>query len=122
MRQGTQDRDVMNDSDAPIQNPDRIDIVGLCQSGGLDLVIVVGAPLDGSDDTLHLLAQKVRNYLTEIAAGELLERYPEAIPGPFRILILCKHAIDAAALGLINALEAEAATQNVALELETTDS
>lgn len=112
----------MNDSDAPIQNPDRIDIVGLCQSGGLDLVIVVSAPLDGSDDTLHRLAQKVRNYLTEIAAGELLERYPEAIPGPCRILILCKHAIDAAALGLINALEAEAATQNVALELETTDS
>jgi hypothetical protein len=71
-------------ADAPIQNPDRIDIVGLCQSGGLDLVSVVGAALDGSDDTLHGLAQKVRNFPTEIAAGELPERCPEVIPGPDR--------------------------------------
>jgi hypothetical protein len=109
------------DSDAPIQNLDRIDIVGVRKNGGLDLAIIVSGPLDGSDETLHLLAQKVRNYLTEIAAGELLERYPEAMPGPFRILIFCKHPIDAIALGLIHALEAEAAAQDVMLELETAE-
>jgi hypothetical protein len=98
---------VVPDPDAPSRNLSRIDIVGVCQNGGLDLALIVSAPLDGSDETLHRLAQKVRNYLTEIAAGELLERYPEATPGPFRILIFCKHAIDAAALGLIHALESD---------------
>ena len=112
---------MQTDPDTPIQNLDRIDIVGVRKDGGLDLAIIVKGPLDGTDETLHQLAQKVRNYLTEIAAGELLERYPEAMPGIFRVLIFCKYPIDAVALGLIHALESEAADQDVLLVLETTE-
>jgi hypothetical protein len=53
----------------PIQNVDSIDIVGLRNDAGIDLVVLCSGPLDGSAETLRALREKVRGYI-EAACSE----------------------------------------------------
>jgi hypothetical protein len=50
----------------PIQNLESVDITGKRKDGGVDLVIVVSQPLDGSDETLSAIRRKVEIYLAVI--------------------------------------------------------
>ena len=47
----------------PLSDAANLDVAGVRQTGGVDLVIACSGPLDESDQTIELLSQKVRNYL-----------------------------------------------------------
>jgi hypothetical protein len=98
----------------PIQNLDRFDLIGERVDGGVDLVVVCSGPLDSSPDTLNRLGCKVRNYLREIASETFRARFGDA---SIAIFLSCAHPVSAAAGGLINVLETEAASQGVTLRL-----
>jgi len=103
--------------DAPIQNLDRIDIVGTRRDAGIDLVVVCSGPLDESADTLARLNQKVHGYLDTACSGGLWKAYPKALPGPIRIFLSCAHPISTGAQGLINSLKHEAEARGVELRV-----
>ena len=54
----------------PIQDPEGVDITGKRKDGGVDLVIVVSQPLDGSADTLAMIRRKIAYYLDVIDLPE----------------------------------------------------
>lgn len=101
----------------PIQNLDRIDIVGERNDGGVDLVIVVSAPIDGSPSTLSLLERKIRSYIAELGSSEFKEKYPQRDERSNSIVVVSEHAIDALALGVIERLKPIAKTAGATLEL-----
>jgi hypothetical protein len=107
----------MGDAYPPIENIETFDIVGVRKDGGIDAVVVCSGPLDGSPQTIWLLGVKVRNYLKDIASDGFRECYGG---GPVRILICCEHLVSAAAQALVEALQAEAAGQDVQLQLVAT--
>jgi hypothetical protein len=107
----------MNDFEPPIQNLENIDVLGKMANGGVDMVIVASAPLDGSADTLAKLDRKIRNYLAETESPEFRAEFASAFPGKVRIVVVCEHSVDVAARGLIAALRVDAAARGVVLEL-----
>jgi hypothetical protein len=107
----------MQHFEPPIQNLANIDIIGERHDGGVDLAIIAAGPLDASAETLAALDQKIRNYLREINSDGFRAKYSTAFPGKVRIIVYCQHAIDMAALGLIEALRTQAQSQGVTLEL-----
>lgn len=54
----------------PIQELESVDLTGKRRDGGVDLLIVVSQPLDGSADTLAAIRQKVAYYLDVIDLPE----------------------------------------------------
>ena len=102
----------------PIQNLDSLDIVGVRKRGGLDLVVVVSGPLDGGADTLRRVSEKLRTYIDAAASGKLEGAYPDAHPGPIRIIVRCRHAIDTAVLGLIRSIGRDAKLKGTSVELD----
>jgi hypothetical protein len=102
----------------PIQNLDKLDIVGERMDGGLDLVIVASGPLDESPDTLHALRHKILNYLTEAGSPTLRSRYSIRSGAKIRIVVNCQHSISGAAMREIEQLMTTARDANLTLELE----
>ena len=103
----------MSNADTPVTNPDRFDVVGVRNDGGVDAVVSCQGPLDDSAQTLWLLGQKVRNYLREIPSDDFRAKYGT---GPVRILISCRHDVSSSAGALISSLQGEAAAQSVDLQ------
>lgn len=69
----------MNESRTqPISDADNLDVVGVREDGGIDLVITCSGPLDDSNETVELLGQKVRNYaqLASPAADDFRQEEP----------------------------------------------
>ena len=62
-------------SESPIQNLDRIDMLGRREDGGVDLVIVVSGPLENTANHLERIEVKVRNYIREIGSPQFLESF-----------------------------------------------
>ena len=107
----------MPDFEPPIQNLGNIDVLGVRKDGGVDLVVVASAPLDGSADTLSNLDRKIRGYIAEVGLKSFREQYPGAVPGKIRIQVVCEHSVDMAARGLIEALKPAALANGATLEL-----
>ena len=101
----------------PIQDVDTIDIVGVRNDAGMDLVVVCSGPLDGSSETLTTLREKVRGYIKEACSEHIWNAYPSAAIGPIGIYISCEHSVSAPALRAIDLLVREAASKGVALRL-----
>lgn len=78
-------------NEAPIQNLDAIDIVRRRQDGGVDLFIVVSAPLTGSGEHQALLLDKIDAYLRRIESPEFQEEMGEPSPKRTRIVVQCAH-------------------------------
>jgi len=85
----------------PIQNLESLDIVGDRSDGGVDLVIVVSGPLDGSPATLSLLERKIRNYIAELASNEFRKKYRPPKNCGNSIFIFSEYPIDPLALAAI---------------------
>ena len=85
----------------PIQNLESLDIVGDRNDGGVDLVIVVSGPLDGSPTTLSLLERKIRNYITELASSEFRAKYRPPKNCGNSIYVVSEYPIDPLALAVI---------------------
>jgi hypothetical protein len=104
-------------SSSPIQNVESIDVVGVRNDAGLDLVVSCSGPLDGSSRTLTALREKVQGYIKAACSEQIWDAYPSAKEGPIRIYISCEHSVSAPALRLIDLLINEAASKGVVLRL-----
>jgi hypothetical protein len=101
----------------PIQELDRLDIIGKRQDGGLDLAIVASQPLDDTPETLESIRHKVHTYLQAIA----LEKFQVEMGHPplerTTIVIHCEHQIHPAAMAVIEKCKTLAAARGVRLEV-----
>ena len=101
----------------PIQNLESLDIVGDRNDGGVDLVIVVSGPLDGSPTTLSLLESKVRNYITELASSEFRAKYRPPKNCKNAICVVSAYPIDPLALAVIERLKPIAGRVGASIEV-----
>jgi hypothetical protein len=92
-------------------------VLGVRNDGDVDLAIVASGPLDASADTLHRLDRKIRGYIAEVGSMAFREESSGAVPGKIRIMVVCEHAVDMAAQGLIEALKPAALANGATLEL-----
>lgn len=103
---------------APIANLDAIDVVGVRQDGGLDLVISCSGPLDCSAETLKALCTKITNYLREIREAQsptLFERYNCVSSASVRIIISCAYTMHQDVLQIIDRMKQIASSMGVEL-------
>lgn len=104
----------------PIQNVDSIDVIGERKDGGVDLAVVASGPLDGSSATLAYLERKIRNYITEVASDEFGRRFPSAVAGKVRILVICEYDVDDRARLVVERLQSIARTVGADLQIQRT--
>jgi predicted Zn-dependent peptidase len=100
----------------PLSDADNLDVAGIRQTGGVDLVIACSGPLDESDQTIELLSQKVRNYL-QLALNPNLFTHFKAENGPVRVFVSCEFAVSARAGKTLDSLREELASHAVELRL-----
>jgi hypothetical protein len=103
----------------PLTDADNLDLVGVRQAGGVDLVVSCSGPLDESDQTIELLSQKIKNY-AQLALNPNLFTHYNAESGPVRIFVSCEFAVSSRAGKTIEALREELAAQAVELRLVKT--
>ncbi|MEI6233404.1 MAG: DUF6572 domain-containing protein [Planctomycetota bacterium] len=73
----------------PIQNPDAIDIIGRRVDGGVDMMLVASAYLDGSPSTQQLLKDKLDTYLAVLADPQFIHEFGPPTPTSAHIIIRC---------------------------------
>jgi hypothetical protein len=103
-------------SESPIQNLDRIDLLGRRKDGGVDLVIVVSGPLENTADHRERVETKVRAYVRELSSPGFSAEFPDG-EGRRKILLVTEHAVDQAVLALIDSLRRCAADAGSDLEI-----
>jgi hypothetical protein len=101
----------------PIQQLDRVDLVGKRRDGGVDLVIVASQPIDDGPETLGSIRQKVGTYLAVIGSEEFQAEMGHPPRDKTAIIIVCEHPIHPRALATIAQCRAAAAAQGVRLEV-----
>lgn len=100
----------------PIQNIDRIDVLGKQSDGSVDLVIVTSGPLDGSPTTLAFLERKIRNYIAEVGSPQFRSEFG---PVEARVSVVCEYDVDDRAKSLIERLKPIAREAGTSLELRS---
>jgi Family of unknown function (DUF6572) len=63
--------------EAPIQNFESIDIVGVKPDGSVDLCIIASSYLDASEEHCNMLKRKIQVYVDEILSDTWTEKYGE---------------------------------------------
>jgi hypothetical protein len=91
----------------PIHDVTTIDVMGQRIDGGLDMVIVVEGPLEGTTEDLAQVAAKVRNYLREAMDTSFQREYGIQRLAQVTILFESKYAIDPAVDVLLSRLAKE---------------
>jgi len=77
--------------ETPIQNPDAIDAVVRRDDGGVDLLILVSAPLSDTGEHQSLLLDKIDAYLERIESPDFRAEIGEPAPDRTRIVVQCAH-------------------------------
>jgi hypothetical protein len=77
----------------PIQNIDQFDIVGRRNDGGMDLIVVVSAPLLDEERHRRLLQEKVEAYARAIGGPQFRPEFGISESSPVRILIISDHPV-----------------------------
>lgn len=103
-------------SEPPIQNLDRIDLMGRRKDGGVDLVIVVSGPLQDIETHLDGVERKIAAYIHAISSPQFAEEFPQS-DAARRILLVTEHAIDPAVIALIDSLRRTAVDAGAALDI-----
>jgi hypothetical protein len=106
-------------TDHPLQNLDQIEIVGKRHDGGIDLVIVVSAPLVACELHKRLLRAKVEAYAREVRTQQFREEVGLHESGGIRILIVSDHFVDAAMRDFVESLEPIAGEVGLTLQLKS---
>lgn len=101
--------------DDPIQNLDKIDIVGERKDRGVDLVIVVSSALTDSDYHEQLLKTKIQGYTDTIFLDEWIAKYGQ---GNSHIYIKAQEMPGQEMINLIGAIKKHLKEFNVDLWLE----
>ncbi len=103
----------------PLTDGDNLDIVGVRQAGGVDLVVSCSGPLDESDQTIELLSHKIRSY-AQLASKPNLFTHFKAESGPVRIFVSCEFAVSSRAGQTLDTLREELAARKIELHLVKT--
>lgn len=74
-------------TEAPIQNLDRVDVVAVQHDGTVVLGLVVSGRLDASPEHQTLLLDKIQNYLAELNTPEFRAEFHNPRPEQVQILI-----------------------------------
>ena len=77
----------------PIQNIDQFDIVGKRNDGGIDLIVVVSAPLLDEERHRYLLQAKVEGYARAIGAPQFRPEFGIDEASLIRILVISDHPV-----------------------------
>ncbi|RDV23869.1 hypothetical protein DXV75_16980 [Alteromonas aestuariivivens] len=101
--------------DDPIQNLDKIDIIGERKDGGVDLVIVVSSALTDSEYHEQLLKTKIQGYTDTIFSDEWISKYGQ---GTSDIYIKAQVMPGQEMINLIGAIKNHLKEFNVDLWLE----
>ena len=101
--------------DDPIQNLDKIDIVGERTDGGVDLVIVVSSALTDSEYHEELLKTKIQSYTDTIFSDAWIAKYGQ---GNSDIYIKAQAMPGQKIINLIGAIKKHLKEYNVNLWLE----
>jgi len=104
-------------ADDPIQNIDLFDVVGVRNDGGVDLVIVVSAPLFDSERHRSLLKTKVEAYARTIGTPQFRPEFGLDAFGLIRILVVSDHPVEESIRGFIGSLEPIAESVGATLAL-----
>jgi hypothetical protein len=97
----------------PIQDLESVDITGVREDGGVDLVIVVSQPLDGSAETLAAIRQKVGYYLDVIDLPEFQTDMGYPPRDRTSIVLACSFPIHPNATAVIFECQSAAASRGV---------
>jgi hypothetical protein len=97
----------------PIQDVESVDITGKRKDGGVDLLIVVSQPLDGSPETLATIRQKVAYYLDVIDLPEFQAEMGHPPRDRTPVIFACDHPIHPRAAVVIAECQAAAAARGV---------
>ena len=97
----------------PIQELESVDLTGKRRDGGVDLLIVVSQPLDGSADTLAAIRQKVGYYLDVIDLPEFQAEMGHPPRDRTPIIFACDFPIHPWATAAIAECQAVAARRGV---------
>jgi hypothetical protein len=105
--------------DQPIQNLDQIDIVGKRNDGGVDLIIVVSAPLLDSKEHKNLLQEKIEMYAREIRAPQFRSELGVLESSPIQILVVSDQRVDGSMRDFLLSLAPIAEEAGATLKLTT---
>ena len=97
----------------PIQDLETVDITGKRKDGGVNLMITVSQPLDGSGDTLAAIRQKVGYYLDVIDLPEFQADMGHPPRDRTAVVIVCSFPIHPWAAAVVAECEAAAACRGV---------
>src|SRR4249919_728784 len=104
----------------PIQNVDRFDIVGKRNDGGVDLIVVVSAPLLDGERHKHLLQSKVEA-TRAIGAPQFRLEIGVEESSLIRILVISDHAVHASIRDYVGSLAPIAESVGAILALSTSE-
>lgn len=102
----------------PIQDLDSLDIVGKRRDGGVDLVIAVSQPLDGSANTLDAIRRKIGYYLDVIDEPEFQREIGDPPRDRTSIILSCGFPIHPWAAEVIAECQTAAARRGVRVAVQ----
>ena len=73
--------------ESPVGDPDQIDIICARRDGGVDLLLVCGRELDLSDQTMDVVASKLRNYCQYVKSDDFREEFGQPSEERVRIAL-----------------------------------
>jgi hypothetical protein len=97
----------------PIQDLECVDMTGKRKDGGVDLVIAVSQPLDGSADTLAAIRRKVGYYLDVIDLPEFQAEMGHPRRDRTSVVLACSFPIHPWAAAVIAECQTAAASRGV---------
>ena len=102
----------------PIQDLESVDITGKRKDGGVDLLIAVSQPLDGSADTLDAIRRKVGYYLDVIDLPEFQAEMGHPPRDRTAVILACSFPIHPWAAVVIEECQAVAARRGVRVAVQ----
>ncbi|MBY0461182.1 MAG: hypothetical protein K2V38_27990 [Gemmataceae bacterium] len=97
----------------PIQDLESVDITGKRKDGGVDLLIAVSQPLDGSADTLAAIRGKIGYYLDVIDLPEFQAEMGHPPRDRTLVVLACSFPIHPWAAAVVAECQATAARRGV---------
>ena len=108
----------MSNPEPPIQNLDRVDVMGWRKDGGVDLAIVASGPLTAEPEIQKLLLDKVEAYLGYINSDEFKAEFENPPADKTTIIISCYGSVDPVVLELVERMKPWVEENNARIRLE----
>jgi hypothetical protein len=107
-----------NDDSHPIPCLTALDIFGVKNDGGADLVLIIASPLEADERSQRRLLQKIENYLGFISSEEFLAEAGPPSPANTKIIVKVHPDSDSAISELLDRCVDWVAENNATLVVE----